>query len=681
MDALPPFDARFAAALAAADAGRADEAVHAFAALAREAPRHAPTRLALGTLLYRLGRREQACAQLDEATRLLPHDAELANRHAEVLLALGRPAQALAAAEAALAVAPQHALAQFHRGLALLACERAAEAAAALAALVEAEPDWTAARQAAARARLLAGDPAGALAVALHACVLDDAPAFAAVAADFAAAGALGRRAELLEARLRRRPDDVDAWRALACDLHGLGRPSAALAACEQVLARRPADALAGEVRAVALVDRGDVDAGLAALREALRGGDAAMQARHLVLMHYDPAQTCAGLFAAHRAYAERHLRAFAPPLARRADDAERPLRVGWLSPRLGAGPVATFLGGLLGRFDRRRHRHLLIDLHPERGDAAQALRALADEVVDAGALDDRSLLQRLRALGLDVLVDLAGHATWNRIGVVAQRVAPLQVCWLDWFDTTAVPAMDAWISDRWLTPEGSAQRYTERLVRLPSGRFCYTPPADAPAPAREGGGAVTFASFNRLAKLNDGVVATWAEILRRVPGARLHLRARHLAETATRERVLARFAAHGIGAERLELGGDLPYRQLLAAYRQVDVALDPFPFSGCTTTCDALWMGCAVIALPGETFVSRQSASLLWRLGREEWVARDRGDYVERACAAAARVDAQRRGRAALREAARVHLADAERHAGEFAALLRDLWRERCVG
>jgi predicted O-linked N-acetylglucosamine transferase (SPINDLY family) len=278
------------------------------------------------------------------------------------------------------------------------------------------------------------------------------------------------------------------------------------------------------------------------------------------------------------------------------------------------------------------------------------------------------------------VVVDLAGHATANRIGVIAQRVAPLQVCWLDWFDSTAVPAIDAWISDAWLTPADSTQRYSERIVRLGAGRFCYSPPPDAPPPAREHGGAPVFASFNRLARLNEAVVGRWADILRRAPRARLVLRARHLAEAATRAHVAARFVQRGIAAERLELGGALPYRDLLDAYRHVDIALDPFPSSACTTTCDALWMGCATVTLPGETFVSRQSASLLWRLGRPEWVARDGADYVERALALAADVESLRAQRAQLREQVRLRLCDAQAQAVDFAAALRGLWRERCA-
>lgn len=182
------------------------------------------------------------------------------------------------------------------------------------------------------------------------------------------------------------------------------------------------------------------------------------------------------------------------------------------------------------------------------------------------------------------------------------------------------------------------------------------------------------FASFNRLAKLNDGVLDAWCAILLAVPNARLALRARHLGEPRTRAHVAARFAARGVAPERLDLGGHLAYAELLDAYRSVDIALDPFPFSGCTTTCDALWMGCAVVALAGTTFVARQAASLLWRLDRPEWVADDAGGYVECAVALAAQVASLRQARPRQRNSMRARLCDARAQAREFESLLDDL-------
>lgn len=598
-------------------------------------------------------------------------------RRCETLLAAGQVNDALVAARAALALAPDNDDARVYLGLALLLCGQAAEAAAELRAMVERHPRLLLARCALVRALLHERRFGDALDFARDASVLDAGAEFGGMLADFASAGAWRQRADLLRLRAQRHPADYAAALILAETLHNQGALGAALHWSERALALRPGARAPREIRATALVDRGDVETGLDLYRELLREPNADTAARHLVLMHYDPRQDNEGLFAAHRDFARRHVPAFgAPFVAKRALAADQTLRVGWLSPRFDEGPVASFLSGLLGAFDRARHRHLLVALQPMQGATATRLQTLADEWIDASRLDDESLLRHLRELDLDVLVDLAGHSTWNRARVVAQRVAPLQVAWLDWFDTTALPAMDAWLSDAWLTPEGSSQRYSERLLRLPSGRFCYTPPASSPSPDYAGDGRVRFAAFNRLAKLNDAVVATWAETLRRVPQAELELGTHLLDDAATREHTFARFARHGIARECLHLFGRRSYADLLEAYRRVDIALDPFPFSGCTTTCDALWMGVPTISLPGETFVSRQSASLLWRLGRDEWVVRDRAHYVECAVALAANVDALRMQRPALRTAVSEKLCNAQAQAADFAAALRELLR-----
>lgn len=543
-----------------------------------------------------------------------------------------------------------------------------AAAEAALLALAADFPALLALRHALVRVRLLQGHAAGALEVAAHGPLFEDRRLFAAVLAEFGGAGADAQRAELLRRAAQHAPDDYETTLALAATAHGLYRPGEAIRCSEHALELRPQARMPREIRAAALVDRGDVEAGLSEYRALGVEDDAPSAARHLVLAHYDPAQHGDGLFAAITRYAQRHLPLPQPLPARVASSLPRRRRIGWVSPRFAAGPVMTFLHGLLAQFDRERHEHILVALQPVRDEAGRSLLRLADEAVDATGLDDEALLRRLRSLQLDVLIDLAGHATANRLPVLARRVAPLQLCWLDWFNTTGVAAIDAWISDPWLTPDDSGQRYTERLVRLDSGRLCYTPPASAPPPMRHGGDKETvFASFNRLAKLNEGVIDAWAGILRAVPRARLALRARHLDEAETRDHVAARFAARGVTAERLDLGGHLPYAELLEAYRKVDIALDPFPFSGCTTTCDALWMGCGVIALAGSTFVSRQAASLLWRLGRADWVAHDERGYVDLAVGLAQRAGELRKGRAAQRDAVRARLCDARAQARDF--------------
>jgi protein O-GlcNAc transferase len=550
---------------------------------------------------------------------------------------------------------------------------------ASMRVLLDEAPRHVALRFALVRALLQTSDVDAALAIAGDDALIDDTAALAAVLGDFARHDAPAAQAVLLLLRAERHPNDFNAALALASTLHGLARASEALEWSERAHALRPHESLPLEIAATARIDRGDVEAGLEGYASLLAtSGDAALAARHLVLMHYDPAQTNAELFAALDAYAKRRLRAVAPPIARRGASAGRRLRVGWLSPRFVEGPVARFLTALLEAFDRTRFRHALIALQPGGDAATRRFVALADEWIDLSGLDDATLLARLRALELDVLVDLAGHSTANRLDVIAQRAAPVQVSWLDWFDTTAAPNVDVWLGDPWLTPIASTQRYTERIVRLASGRFCYTPPDDAPDARHRGGDRpVAFASFNRLAKLGADVVATWSDILRRVPEATLALGARALEEPATREHTFARFAAHGIGADRLRLHGHRDYGALLDAYTDIDIALDPFPFSGCTTTCDALYMGAAVVTWPGETFVSRQSAGLLARIGRDAWIAGDAGDYVERAVAMARDVGALRSGREVLRRDVVVGLCDARAQAAEFAAVFERLVAE----
>jgi tetratricopeptide (TPR) repeat protein len=464
-------------------------------------------------------------------------------------------------------------------GSVFAACGAMDDAIACWRSALEARPDLLPARCALVRALLASGDVRSASETAQHPALIDEAGALGDTLAAFASAGALHEQAALLETRAARHPNDGRAALALAALLHRSGRISEALRWSRQAHALLPDASEPLEIEATARIDRGEVERGLASYRTMLaRKPGEEMAARHLVLMHYDPGQTNPALFDALDAFAKtwlpagprdaspEPLDAALPPLDVDASSIDaaisiapaRPLRIGWLSPRFGEGPVATFLTGLLAAFDRTRHRHVLIALQPFRDSATARLQALADTWLDLGGLDDATLLHRLRALELDVLVDLAGHSTANRLRVVALRVAPLQVSWLDWFDTTAVPAIDAWISDRWLTPDGSTQRATERIVRLGAGRFCYTPSREAPSPTHTHAGPVTFASFNRLAKINANVVAAWAAILDRVPGSRLRLAARLLDDDGTRAFTIERFAAEGIAPERLGLHDDL---------------------------------------------------------------------------------------------------------------------------
>ena len=671
------------AALRLAQAGRLGEAATALRQIVAQEPSHAPASCLLAVLLQQLGQHGAALEALDRAIVLVPQDAAQHETRAGVLMMLGRSTDAEHAARAALAIDPDRPRALMHLGFALDQQGRGRETADALLRVLAQQPDAAVARRVIARALLRERDADGALAVVLHPSLLEDEARAREVVDEFCINAAQPQAIVLLRALLDHQPNS-HAWTILmARALHQAGRSSEALLFSERAHELRPDDLEPLEMRAVSLIDRGDVTPGLDLYRRLLERPDASAETagRHLILAHYDPGLDSDALFALHERWVRDHVQAFGTPFrASGANDPQRRLRVGWLSPRFSGGPVASFLSGMLAAFDRDQFEHCLVALQRSDEPAGRNLRRLADRWLDLHDLGDEVLLTRLRDCSFDIVIDLAGHSTGNRIRVLAQRVAPIQLCWLDYFDTTAVATMDGWISDAWLTPEDSPQRYRERLLRLPSGRFCYTPAPDAPECGRIGGGPPVFASFNRLAKLNDEVVETWAEILRRVPGAQLELGAALLGDAVARARTLQRFGERGVEPGRLRLHAKRSYADLLAAYRNVDIALDPFPFSGCTTTCDALWMGVPVIARHGTAFVARQSASLLARLGRGEWTAASSADYIERAVAVAGAIDAIRESRQDLREQTRRRLCDAHAQARDFAALLRLLWQEHCA-
>lgn len=675
--------AQIESALTLARSGRLREAIDALRGTCAQQPAHVAARSLLGVMLQEAGDNAAALRELDAAVVLAPLDVALHETRASVLLAMRRFDAAEAAARAALKLDARRPRALSSLGLALDAQQRSADAIPILWALLALVPGHVVARRLLARSLLAVGDARAALQTASHPSVVDDASMARDIAADFCARAPHAQTLALLETLLQRHAQDYSLVMLMARTLHQAGRSSEALLWSERAHALAPHEVEPVEMLAVSLIDRGDVDAGIAHYRQLLQRADVSAEtaSRYLILLHYDPAQDNEALFAAHTEWTRRFVHAFgAPYLAAPARDSNRRLRIGWLSPRFSAGPVASFFTGLLDAFDRDAFEHCLVALRSSDDGTGAHLRTLAHAWLDLHGLDDETLLQRLRAGAFDIVIDLAGHSFGNRLPVLAQRVAPIQLCWLDYFDTTAIDAMDGWISDAWLTLESSPQRYTERVLRLASGRFCYTPPPDAPAPDRAGAGAPVFASFNRLAKFNDGVLDAWAEILRCVPHAQLELGTHLLDDTVARARTLERFAQRGITAQRLRLHASRSYAELLAAYRSVDIALDPFPFSGCTTSCDALWMGVPVVAREGSTFVARQSASLLARLGRNDWIAADSAEYVERAVALAARVDALRSARRDLRELTRARLCDAAAQAREFATLLRTLWREHCA-
>ncbi len=366
---------------------------------------------------------------------------------------------------------------------------------------------------------------------------------------------------------------------------------------------------------------------------------------------------------------------------------AHAPLRIGFISPDLSDHPVGLLLLPLLLFVDRSRIQPILYSTGGRDDPTRAALRRFS-EWHDIQSLDHGEQLRKLRQDRLDILIDLAGHSAGNSLPVFAQRAAPLQMSWLGYFGTTGVPAMDAVLLDPWHAPPGAESQFTEEVLRLPHIRWCYNPaayaPAVAPLPA-VANGFVTFGSFNNTAKYNDAVFEAWARILAAVPASRLVLKWQTCADPGYREQVWTAFERHGVERSRVELRHRSPHLEVLQQYADIDIALDPFPFTGGYTSCESLWMGVPVVTLYGERTVSRQGHALVSSLGRPDWchrwIAADVEGYVRRAVDLASSPQELAGTRAELRSVMRASpLMNGRRFAQDFTETVL-AWHRRRTG
>jgi predicted O-linked N-acetylglucosamine transferase (SPINDLY family) len=401
--------------------------------------------------------------------------------------------------------------------------------------------------------------------------------------------------------------------------------------------------------------------------------------------MIYDPGIDSATLLAEHRRWAELHCRLPAEPPRHEYDaDPNRPLRVGYVSPDFRSHAVAYFLEPILTHHRRDQvESYCYADVGAPDGKTAQ-LRGLAAQWRDIFGMSTAQVVRRVREDRIDILVELAGHTADNRLLVFAQKPAPVQVSYLGYPCTTGLPAIDYRLGDAVTDPPADSPAYTEELVRLPGAFCCYAPPQNAPdivPPPADRHGTITFGSLHKIEKLNAVVWDLWSEILRAVLSARL-LVGRSTLQDSTTAYLRDQLSGRGIDPARLTFGRPLSANlQHLRMYDDIDIALDPFPWNGHTSACEALWMGVPVVALRGQRHSGRMVASILTCLELTELIAATPGDYCRIAVALAA--DASRR--AALRVQLRGRmlaspLCDGAAFTRNLEAVYRQMWR-RLVG
>jgi protein O-GlcNAc transferase len=605
--------------------------------------------IALAQSEYAAGRLQRAAALFEQVLERDPMHADALGQYAVVALQAGQPQTSLQLAQRCVAIRSQDANAQHVLGLAQHRCGRLADAVESLGRAVKMQPDFFEARLNLGSAMLDAGDAQGAL------------PHY--------------------ERALALQPQSAPAHNNLGNLYRELRKPAEAIASYRRALALDPGHARAHGNLGNMLRDLGDCEGAIGAFRRslAIAPNQPDVWSNLLLTLSGSDAVSPEALFAEHQSYG-RYFGALLRPLysAMPAGVIGRRLKVGYISSDFRKHAVVTFFEPLLAAHDRSRFE-IYCYYNQRLGDEVTArLRECAAQFVPIAGVPDLAVAQRIRADAIDILVDLNGHTADNRLPLFFLRPAPVQVTWLGYPGSTGVGTMDYRLTDAHADPPGLTEAlHTETLWRLPTTQWCYRPYADAPAVGPLPmliHGAPTFACLNQPGKTSPTVLAMWTEILNAMPQARLLLL---VSPHPEREALLREyFSAHGVVGARIEFVARVPLTEYLALYHRCDVALDTYPYSGGTTTCDALWMGVPVVTLAGDRSISRSSASVLHNVGYPELVATTASDYVRIATVLAADPDRLADVRANLRGRMRTsRLTDEARFACDIEAAFTTIW------
>jgi predicted O-linked N-acetylglucosamine transferase (SPINDLY family) len=603
--------------------GELAEAVAVAEAAIQADPNLAVAHFNLGNLYRRIGRSADAVQSYEQVLRLTPGFAQ-----AVLNLGLAKSEQedwagALEHFQRAQQMQPNHADAAHHLGEALTRLDRAQEAIPFLRSAVQMAPQLPRSYLALARALIVVGQVEEAIHTIEHALQIQPEHAFAHHLLGMALEriGRVDEAYQHMREAVRIRPDFAAAWSNLGVILNGLGRTTEAADALGRSAELRPEPHVAG-------------------LRLAVLLGSSAMSAEQL---HNE-----------HANWAARYTTNI-PPIGQtlHVRSAGGKLRIGYVFGEFQNSAAPAFLEAVLRSHDRQRFHVACYASTAQTHEMLDRVRAGVDVWSPIAGLSDQTAAERIHADGIDLLIDLNGHVKGNRLLVFARKPARVQATLFGYPSTTGLAAIDYRISDAVADPAGIAETLgSEKIIRLPDLGRVYSPPAGAPAQSPlpfSHQQLLTFGCLNSPSKLSDACISTWAQLLNRIPRSRLVLQAGRSMETV---RYLGdQFVRRGIELSRLTLVYRMPEEDYLRAYQSIDLALDPFPFNGRATTCDALWMGVPVLTVAGTDCRSRQGFSILQNLGLADFVAPNLEMLIELAATWAEQGDALAELRAGLRD------------------------------
>jgi protein O-GlcNAc transferase len=664
-------------------AGQLGQAEPIYRQILSAQPNNAPALGMLGTLCHQSGRTDEALDLLRRAVAANPNAAEGYANLGAVLLGAGKVDESIAASGRALQLSPNSTEAMSNLASALYVAKRFADAAAVYRRLISFQPKDAVATYHLGMSLRSIGQIDEAIAALASAIALrSDIPDW-----HFRLATALRDRGHLddavnaLRTVIAMEPAHAEAHNFLGMIFSERASIDEAIVCYQKAIEVNPTFGGAYNNLGNALKEIGRVSEAILLYREADRlQPDSRIVGNMLYSMHFDANFNARQLLAEHVQWDNRFARPLRDAIVPHSNnrDSNRQLKIGYVGLDLREHPVGRFLLPLLANHDHSQFEiHCFTDLlRPDH--LTQLMQQHADRWHPTSALSHEALAQLICKEQIDVLIDLSMHMDGTRLPTFARKPAPVQITYLAYCSTTGLAAMDYRVSDPYLDPPGGDEAvYSEKTLRLPRTYWCYqAPPYGAeltPLPAASKG-YITFASLNTFSKVTPTTLDAWATIISNVPGSHLLI---HTGEGAHRQQILGRFTSAGIDASRVEFVGRVPIDVYMQNYKSVDIALDPFPYVGGTTTCDALWMGVPVITLRGETAVARGGVSLLSNVGLPELIAGDVTDYIRIATSLAGNRSQLAQLRSTLRnQLIASPVMNAAQFARDFEALLRDAWK-----
>jgi len=383
--------------------------------------------------------------------------------------------------------------------------------------------------------------------------------------------------------------------------------------------------------------------------------------------------------------YFEKFLYAHAVPYTtwHHTQDDQITLRIGFVSGDFKNHPVGYFLESLTNAIDRSKIEFFAYSSQHYEDELTARIKPNFHQWINITSLDDQLAAQKIHGDGIHILIDLAGHTSNNRLSLFSWKPAPVQVSWLGYFASTGMTFIDYFLADPISVPEQNRSHFTEEVWYLPKTRLCFTPPS--PDIAQEptllpalNNGFVTFGCFQTISKITDQILALWAKILHRCQNSQLLIKNHQIKDAVSKQDFIAQLKRHQISLERIVFEEGSPRQEYLAAYGRVDFILDTFPFTGGTTTCEALWMGVPTLTLAGNTLLERQGMSLLSCVGLESWIATNEEDYINKAVHYANHLDKLAQLRSQLRQKMLASpLTDAPLFAADLTHALQEMWQK----